>query len=84
MFTEYVLPAVSPWFFTHYGNEVPYHKNWVYPSDLLWYLRWREILALKPAFVEIITWNDYGESQYIGPLSSKHTDDGASKWVNDK
>ena len=25
----------------------------------------------------------YGESHYIGPLSSPHTDDGGSKWVND-
>jgi hypothetical protein len=33
--------------------------------------------------VEIITWNDYGESHYIGPLSSKHGDDGNSKWTND-
>lgn len=33
--------------------------------------------------VEILTWNDYGESHYIGPLKNKHTDDGASKWSND-
>lgn len=55
---------------------------WV-AGDLLWYNRWREILELGPRFVEIITWNDYGESHYIGPLSSPHTDDGASKWVMD-
>ncbi|KAL0572293.1 hypothetical protein V5O48_009675 [Marasmius crinis-equi] len=78
----YIAP-ISPWFFTHFGAEVSYSKNWVFPSDLLIYLRWLDILALQPTFVEIITWNDYGESHYIGPLSSKHTDDGASKWVND-
>jgi hypothetical protein len=78
----YIAP-VSPWFSTHYGNEVSYPKNWVFPGDLLWYNRWNEILDLSPQFVEIITWNDYGESHYIGPLSSKHTDDGNSKWVND-
>ncbi|KAL8665721.1 MAG: hypothetical protein Q9202_002031 [Teloschistes flavicans] len=38
---------------------------------------------LGPQYVEIITWNDYGESHYIGPLSSPHYDDGNSKWVND-
>lgn len=75
--------AVSPWFSTHYGSEVSYSKNWVFPSDLLWYDRWQEILALGPRFVEIITWNDYGESHYVGPLSSPHTDDGASKWAMD-
>ncbi|KAF9888320.1 hypothetical protein FE257_008753 [Aspergillus nanangensis] len=78
----YVAPA-SGWFFTHFGSEVPYSKNWVFPSDLLWYDRWQQILGLAPRFVEIITWNDYGESHYIGPLSSPHTDDGASKWVMD-
>ncbi|KAL8881909.1 MAG: hypothetical protein Q9198_000984 [Flavoplaca austrocitrina] len=78
----YMAP-VSPWFFTHYGPEVSYSKNWVFPSDLLWYERWTEILQLGPQYVEIITWNDYGESHYIGPLSSPHNDDGNSKWVND-
>ena len=27
--------------------------------------------------------NDYGESHYVGPLSSPHIDDGNSKWTND-
>ncbi|KAL8695817.1 MAG: hypothetical protein Q9224_003137 [Gallowayella concinna] len=75
--------AASPWFFTHYGAEVSYSKNWVFPADLLWYNRWTEILKLAPQYVEIITWNDYGESHYIGPLLSPHYDDGNSKWVND-
>ncbi|KAJ7617736.1 putative alpha-1,3-glucanase/mutanase [Roridomyces roridus] len=78
----YLAPA-SAWFSTHYGPEVSYSKNWVFPSDLLWYQRWNDLLALGPEFVEIVTWNDYGESHYVGPLSSKHQDDGASKWVND-
>ncbi|KAF2004700.1 glycoside hydrolase family 71 protein [Amniculicola lignicola CBS 123094] len=80
----YIAP-VSPWFNTHYGPEVSYSKNWVFPGDLLWYNRWNEIINMEsaPRFLEIITWNDYGESHYIGPLSSKHTDDGNSKWVND-
>ncbi|KAL3496299.1 glycosyl hydrolase family 71-domain-containing protein [Aspergillus germanicus] len=79
---DYIAP-VSPWFFTHFGPEVPYSKNWVFPGDLLWYDRWLQVLDMGPRFIEIVTWNDYGESHYIGPLSSPHTDDGASKWVND-
>ncbi|KAF2194284.1 glycoside hydrolase family 71 protein [Zopfia rhizophila CBS 207.26] len=79
---DYLAP-VSPWFFTHYGQEVSYSKNWVFPGDLLWYNRWNEILELGPRFIEIITWNDYGESHYIGNLASPHSDDGNSKWVND-
>ncbi|KAH8817117.1 putative alpha-1,3-glucanase/mutanase [Xylogone sp. PMI_703] len=78
----YIAP-VSPWFNTHFGPEVSFSKNWVFPSDLLWFNRWNEILTLGPQFIEIITWNDYGESHYIGPLSSPHFDDGNSKWTND-
>ncbi|KDQ10481.1 glycoside hydrolase family 71 protein [Botryobasidium botryosum FD-172 SS1] len=77
------MAAVSPWFSTHFGAEVSYSKNWVFPSDLLWYQRWNEILTMQPAFVEIVTWNDYGESHYVAPLESPHTDDGGSKWVKD-
>ncbi|KAF2736730.1 putative alpha-1,3-glucanase/mutanase [Polyplosphaeria fusca] len=80
----YIAP-VSPWFSTHYGPEVSYSKNWVFPGDALWFNRWTSILKspTSPRFLEIITWNDYGESHYIGPLASKHTDDGNSKWAND-
>ncbi|EKG19076.1 Glycoside hydrolase family 71 [Macrophomina phaseolina MS6] len=81
--TKYVAP-VSPWFFTHYGSEVSFGpKNYLFPSEFLWFTRWQEILDLGSRFVEIITWNDYGESHYIGPLSSPHYDDGNSKWTND-
>ncbi|KAK3316629.1 putative alpha-1,3-glucanase/mutanase [Apodospora peruviana] len=78
----YIAP-VSPWFSTHYGTEVSYSKNWVMPGDLVWFNRWNEILKSSPPYLEIVSWNDYGESHYIGPLSSKHDDDGNSKWIND-
>ena len=45
-------------FSTHFGPEVPYSKNWVFPGNLLWYNRWQEILREKPQYVEIVTWND--------------------------
>lgn len=60
----YMMPA-SPWFYT---NLPGYHKNWVWNGDNLWYDRWQEIFYIRPEFVEIISWNDYGESHYIGPL----------------
>ncbi|KAK3682260.1 putative alpha-1,3-glucanase/mutanase [Podospora appendiculata] len=78
----YIAP-VSPWFSTHFGPEVSYSKNWVFPSDLLWYERLTEVLASKPQYIELVTWNDYGESHYLTSLSSTHYDDGNSKWVND-
>ncbi|KAJ5852373.1 Glycoside hydrolase family 71 [Penicillium soppii] len=60
----YMMP-VSPWFYT---NLPGYDKNWIWNGDNLWYDRWQQVLSLKPEFVEIISWNDYGESHYIGPL----------------
>ncbi|KAI1837183.1 hypothetical protein DTO006G1_5919 [Penicillium roqueforti] len=57
--------AVSPWFFT---NLPGYNKNWLWRGDDLWYDRWVEVLYNQPEFVQIISWNDYGESYYIGPL----------------
>ncbi|KAL6234137.1 glycosyl hydrolase family 71-domain-containing protein [Aspergillus navahoensis] len=59
----YVMPA-SPWFYT---NLLGYKKNWLWRGDDLCYDRWQEIWYLKPPFVEIISWNDYGESHYIRP-----------------
>ncbi|KAL2818044.1 glycosyl hydrolase family 71-domain-containing protein [Aspergillus granulosus] len=60
----YIMP-VSPWFYT---NLKRFNKNWVWRGDDLWYDRWQQVLELNPDYVEIITWNDYGESHYIGPL----------------
>ncbi|PYH91334.1 alpha-1,3-glucanase [Aspergillus ellipticus CBS 707.79] len=60
----YIMP-VSPWFYT---DMVRYDKNWVWQGDDLWYERWQQVVQLQPEFVEIITWNDFGESHYIGPI----------------
>ncbi|KAI9927100.1 hypothetical protein MW887_003483 [Aspergillus wentii] len=60
----YMMP-VSPWFYT---NLPRYNKNWLWRGDDLWYHRWNQVHYVKPEFVEILTWNDYGESHYIGPL----------------
>ncbi|KAK4160430.1 glycosyl hydrolase family 71-domain-containing protein, partial [Cladorrhinum sp. PSN259] len=60
----YMMP-VSPWFYT---NLPGYNKNWVWRGDDLWYDRWQEVLFVQPEWVQILTWNDYGESHYIGPL----------------
>ncbi|PVI01871.1 glycoside hydrolase family 71 protein [Periconia macrospinosa] len=69
----YMAP-VSPWFFTDFDK---YDKHWVFPGDLLWFNRWNSILALAPRFVEIITWNDYGEAHNIADLPAGSTVDGA-------
>lgn len=63
----YMMPA-SPWFYT---NLPGYNKNWLWRGDDIWYDRWVQIIYNQPDFVEIISWNDYGESHYIGPLYDK-------------
>lgn len=76
------MAAVSPWFFTHYGPDT-YNKNFIYRSDD-WLLaeRWEELIANRSAvtFVEVNTWNDYGESHYVGPIEGVQPMSQA--WVN--
>ncbi|KAJ6462283.1 glycoside hydrolase family 71 protein [Mycena vitilis] len=82
----YMMP-VSPWFSTHYGTDT-YSKNWIFYSDWLYQSRWDEVLQLQPQFVEILTWNDFGESHYIGPLHGTDSSvyaggsTGAERWVD--
>lgn len=59
------MMAASPWFYT---NLPEYNKNWMWPDHTmsLWPDRWTQILWLQPDYVEIISWNDFGESHYIG------------------
>lgn len=61
------MAGASPWFFTHFGGS--WNKNWIYKSEQLWPLRWQQIVEFKPHLVEIITWNDFGESSYVGPIA---------------
>ncbi|KAK3936683.1 hypothetical protein QBC46DRAFT_452559 [Diplogelasinospora grovesii] len=50
-------------------------------GDNLWYDHWQQIWgygpaggAKEPEWVEIISWNDFSESHYIGPLDSSQYD----------
>ncbi|KAI9692958.1 MAG: hypothetical protein M1822_004953 [Bathelium mastoideum] len=59
------MMGVSPWFYT----DLPgYDKAWVWRGDDMWHTRWMQTLDVKPQFVEIVTWNDYGESHYINDI----------------
>jgi hypothetical protein len=72
---SYMMP-VSPWFYT---NLPGYNKNWLWRGDSLWHERWNLVFSLvsqnqwvdQPEYLQIISWNDYGESHYIGPLNDK-------------
>ncbi|PNP40176.1 hypothetical protein TGAMA5MH_07831 [Trichoderma gamsii] len=72
----YMAP-VSPWFSTHFNT-----KNWVFICEEQPVRRWQQILDMKPALVEIITWNDFGESHYISGSEPNHSDDGSSQWAS--
>ncbi|KAJ7772013.1 glycoside hydrolase [Mycena maculata] len=64
-----LMAAVSPWFFTHYGPD-SWNKNWIYRGDdWLFVRRWEQLIAMRDRIdiVQVISWNDYGESHYICP-----------------
>lgn len=76
------MAAVSPWFFTHYGPQT-YDKNWIYLSDdHLYAKRWESLVQIRDQvdIVECLTWNDYGESHYLGPI--KGAQPNSQSWVN--
>ncbi|KIP05382.1 glycoside hydrolase family 71 protein [Phlebiopsis gigantea 11061_1 CR5-6] len=76
------MGAVSPWFFTHYGADT-YNKNWIYyAGSHLYPTRWDSIFQNRDMYdlVEICTWNDFGESHYIGPIHGAQPNSQA--WVD--
>ncbi|EPX73319.1 glucan endo-1,3-alpha-glucosidase Agn1 [Schizosaccharomyces octosporus yFS286] len=58
----YIAP-ISPWFYTHLS-----YKNWAYKSDWLYVDRLQQMLDVQPDMIEVLTWNDFGESHYIGKI----------------
>ncbi|KAF7507615.1 hypothetical protein GJ744_010285 [Endocarpon pusillum] len=74
----FMMP-VSPWFYTNMPN---WHKNWLWRGDNLWHDRWQQVIRLQPAMVQILTWNDFGESSYIGPIHQGSVPEGAEYVVD--
>lgn len=72
------MMGVSPWFYT---NLPQWDKNWFFTGDTLWFDRWQQALDVLPDFVQIITWNDFGESSYISDIASAQIVEGADKYV---
>ncbi|KAF9811783.1 hypothetical protein IEO21_06395 [Rhodonia placenta] len=63
------IMAVSPWQFKNLNTT---DNDWVEYSDTLWHYRWLQAIQdVQPDIVEIVTWNDYAESHYIGDINSK-------------
>ncbi|KAJ7188828.1 glycoside hydrolase family 71 protein [Mycena filopes] len=77
------MAAVSPWFFTHYGAD-SWNKNWIYRSDdWLFARRWEQLIDMRSRIdiVQVISWNDYGESHYICP-SVRGAQPASHAWVD--
>ena len=77
------MAAVSPYFFTHFGQDT-WNKNWIYKGDdWLYCTRWEQIISMRDRVkqTEILTWNDYGESSYIGPIHGS-LPRGSEVWTN--
>ncbi|KAJ3504028.1 hypothetical protein NLJ89_g8158 [Agrocybe chaxingu] len=76
------MGAISPWFFTHYGPD-SWNKNWIYRGDdWLFIKRWEQLISMRDRIdiAQIISWNDYGESHYIGPI--KGAQPNSQAWVD--
>ena len=64
------MTAVSPWFFTHFSQQ-SFKKNFMFLMDgSAFTSRWQQILGFRELtdIVEIVAWNDYGESNYVNAI----------------
>ncbi|CDO69094.1 Glycoside Hydrolase Family 71 protein [Trametes cinnabarina] len=65
------MASVAPWFFTHYGPN-SYNKNFIYRGDdWLFAQRWEMLVQnrTRVPLAQVLTWNDFGESHYLGPVA---------------
>ncbi|KAK0461733.1 glycoside hydrolase family 71 protein [Desarmillaria tabescens] len=66
--------TISMWIFTHYSWA---DKNfYLRGDDWLIANRWEQLISMRDqlTFVEMVTWNDYGESDYFGPFKGAQPD----------
>ncbi|THH03990.1 hypothetical protein EW145_g5848 [Phellinidium pouzarii] len=56
--------------------------EFIYLSDQLYPSRWQSIIEARDhiPMVEVLTWNDYGESHYVGPI--KGSQPNSQAWVD--
>ncbi|KAM7213376.1 glycoside hydrolase [Rhypophila decipiens] len=74
------MMGVSPYFYTRIPEL---NKNWYMSSDSLWYDRWLHVLDIMPDMVQIVTWNDFGESHYIGDIVDSQVFPPSAEYVLD-
>ncbi|KAF8983616.1 glycosyl hydrolase family 71-domain-containing protein [Cyathus striatus] len=75
--TKYAT-TVSGWLYTHFSYKNFYLRG----DDWLVVSRWEQLMTLRDTltFVEMVTWNDYGESDYYGPI--KGAQPSGTTWAN--
>jgi hypothetical protein len=62
------MMGISPWFF----HSASGGKDWVWRGDSTWANRWGQVAAVNPQFVQVVSWNDFAEGHYIGPVHSEN------------
>ncbi|KAG9127781.1 hypothetical protein FRC07_009369 [Ceratobasidium sp. 392] len=64
------MTMVSPWFFAHRPGSSGTNR-YLSGDKFMYTNRWTQLIQNRNSlpFVEIGSWNDYGESHYIGPLT---------------
>ncbi|KAG8862072.1 hypothetical protein FRB96_002102 [Tulasnella sp. 330] len=76
--TDFYVTTVSPHFNVHWPG-----RNYIWRfDDHLYASRWELLVQNRNLVdaVEIVSWNDYGESHYIGPIG-RDLPAGSSEWV---
>ncbi|CCG80753.1 Glucan endo-1,3-alpha-glucosidase Agn1 [Taphrina deformans PYCC 5710] len=75
------MAGIAPWFYSEFAGKFEYMNQ-----DDLYTTRWEWLISSQPDFVEIISWNDYGESHYLGNIYGSLPADGADhdsrSWAN--
>lgn len=63
-----LVSGVSPCFFKHLNNGV--NDNRIFRPENNWHKRWHDIINEQKAdMIQVLTWNDFGESHYVGPVN---------------
>ncbi|KAF1983405.1 glycoside hydrolase family 71 protein [Aulographum hederae CBS 113979] len=63
------MVSLAPWFYKNLG------AHWAQAQDSSIFIpRLKNLLRRKPDYIELVTWNDFGESTYFGPLNANLTE----------
>ena len=61
-----LMSSVSPGFFKHLRRN-DRNQNLIFRSEDNWHIRWGDLIENDCDFAQIISWNDFGASNAVGP-----------------